>query len=149
MNRGDNLDTPTSNAGTYVVEPIGYVQSAITDTDTAPLQPDEGAPPATLVLGKRMEPAIDGLQIGYEIIVLTWLHRARRDELVTHPRCDPARPLRGVLSTRSPDRPNPIGLHRTTIVGIEGTRIMVDRLEALDGTPVLDIKPALAARDQR
>jgi tRNA-Thr(GGU) m(6)t(6)A37 methyltransferase TsaA len=129
--------------GDYAVEPIGYVESPIIDRATAPRQPDEDAPAATLVLDPRLRAAIGGLHVGDDILVLTWLHRAGRDELVTHPRDDLTRPLHGVFSTRAPDRPNPIGLHRTTIVAIDGTRIVVDHLEAIDGTPVLDIKPPL------
>jgi tRNA-Thr(GGU) m(6)t(6)A37 methyltransferase TsaA len=133
----------------FAVEPIGTVGSPITDSGSAPRQPDEGAPPATITLDRRLVPALSGLRVGDEIVVLTWLHRARRDDLVTHPRDDPDRPLEGVFSTRSADRPNPIGLHRTTITAITGSRVEVESLEALDGTPVLDIKPALGPPARR
>jgi tRNA-Thr(GGU) m(6)t(6)A37 methyltransferase TsaA len=133
----------------YAVEPIGFVESSIVDLGTAPLQSDEGAPTATIVVDPALQPAIDGLGAGNDIVVLTWLHRARRDELVTHPRGDPERPLTGVFSTRSQDRPNPIGLHDTRIVSVEGNRIVVHHLEALNGTPVLDIKPRLGGTGSR
>jgi tRNA-Thr(GGU) m(6)t(6)A37 methyltransferase TsaA len=133
----------------YDVEPIGVVESPVTDPSDAARQPDEGAPPAALILDARFEPALAGLQAGDEIVVLTWLHQARRDELTTHPRDDPDRPEQGVFSTRSADRPNPIGLHHATITAIAGTRVEVDRIEAIDGTPVLDLKPALGPPDRR
>ena len=125
------------------------MESPIAEPELALLQPDEGAPGAKLVLRADLRPAIDGLRPGDDILVLTWLHRARRDELVTHPRNDLERPEQGVFSTRSPDRPNPVGLHRTTIVAIDGNRIVVDHLDAIDGTPVLDIKPVLGPPDRR
>ncbi len=125
------------------LEPIGHVESTVTDPSAAPRQPDEGAPPATLVIRPELEPAVDGLRPGDRIVVLTWVHLARRDQLTTHPRNDRTRPPQGVFSTRSPDRPNPIGLHDATIVAVDGTRITVDHLEAVDGTPVIDVKPAL------
>ncbi len=140
---------PKSGANGFVVEPIGHVESPILDPEAAPLQADEGAPPATLVLHPRVQPGIRDLKVGDRIVVLTWLHRARRDELLTHPRGDPDRPLRGVFSTRSPHRPNPIGLHSTRVVAVEGGRIVVEQLEVIDGTPVLDIKPTLGPPDRR
>jgi tRNA-Thr(GGU) m(6)t(6)A37 methyltransferase TsaA len=132
-----------------VLEPIGRVESPIADPTAAARQPDEGAPGATLVLRHDLGPALDGLRVGDGILVLTWLHLARRDELTTHARNDRARPRQGVFSTRSPDRPNPIGVHRTTIAAIDGMRIVVDHFEAVHGTPVLDIKPVLVARGER
>lgn len=134
---------------TYAVRPVGVVSSPLTDRDQAPRQGDEGAPPAWLILNRRMKAAMGGLQVGAEVIVLTWLDRARRDVLVVHPRGEESRPLQGVFNTRSPDRPNPIGLHRVRITAIEGTRIAVANLEALDRTPVLDIKPLLGDVDER
>ena len=131
------------------LEPIGQVESPIADVVEAPRQPDEDAPPATLVVEPALEEGLDGLGPGDEILVLTWLHAGRRDELTTHPRNDPTRPEQGVFSTRSPNRPNPIGLHRTRIVAIEGTRVDVDHLEAIDGTPIIDIKPALGSPSDR
>ena len=133
----------------YSLRPVGLVSSPLTDPDQAPRQGDEGAPQAWLVLDPGMRPAMDGLQVGADVIVLTWLDRARRDVHQVHPRGDRSRPLQGVFSTRSPDRPNPIGLHHVRIVAIDGTRISVRNLEALDQTPILDIKPLLGRLDQR
>jgi tRNA-Thr(GGU) m(6)t(6)A37 methyltransferase TsaA len=133
----------------YALRPIGYVDSPIKDEATAPRQPDEGAPEATLVLDPAFQRAVDDLRAGDDIVVLTWLHRAGRDELVTHPRGDPSRRPEGVFSTRSPNRPNPIGVHQTRIAAIDGTRIVVAHLEAFNGTPVLDIKPPLETPDRR
>lgn len=138
----------TDEAGFQVV-PIGVVESPISDLVAAPRQPDEGAPGATVVLRPDLLAAIDGLAVGDEVVVVTWLHLADRTARTTVPRGDPGRAEQGVFSTRSPDRPNPIGLHRTTIVGIDGTRVAVDRLEVLDATPVLDLKPALGDADER
>ena len=122
---------------------IGRVESPLADPGQAPNQADEGAPAAWLVLDEEVAPALDGLAAGARVVVLTWLHQARRDVLAVHPRGDPARPLAGVFCTRSQDRPNPIGLHPTTVTAIDGTRVGVANLEAVDGTPVLDIKPLL------
>lgn len=127
----------------YVIHPIGWVESPLVDADTAPLQGDEGTPDAWLVLDPTMRAAIRDLIVGAELIVLTWLDRADRDALVVHPRGDRARPPRGVFSTRSPDRPNPIGLHTVQVLAIDDIRIRVRSLEALDRTPVVDIKPVL------
>ena len=127
----------------YQVEPIGWVESPLTDRAQAPRQGDEGAPDAWLVFEPEFAEGIRDLAAGTEIIVLTWLDRAARDVLVTRPRDDPARPPLGVFSTRSPDRPNPIGLHRVQVVATDGLRILVRPLEALDKTPVLDVKPVL------
>jgi tRNA-Thr(GGU) m(6)t(6)A37 methyltransferase TsaA len=129
--------------GPYVVRPIGWVESPLVDRDTAPLQGDEGSPEAWLVFEPQVSQALRDLQVGSEVIVLTWLDRARRDVLAVHPRGDQSRPVTGVFSTRSPDWPNPVGLHRVTIVAIEGTRLRVRNLEALDGTPIVDVKPVL------
>jgi len=133
---------PLSN-GPYVLQPIGWVESPLADRDTAPLQGDEGAPEAWLVFEPGMSQGLRDLQPGSEVIVLTWLGRARRDVLAVHPRGDQTRPVTGVFSTRSPDRPNPIGLHRVTILATDGTRMRVRNLEALDGTPIVDVKPVL------
>ncbi len=127
----------------YQLRPIGWVESPLTDRDLAPKQGDEGAPDAWLVFDSGMRPAIRDLEVGAEVIVLTWLDRASRDVLAVHPRGDPANPVTGVFSTRSPDRPNPIGLHTVQILAIEGTRITVRNLEALDKTPIVDVKPVL------
>ena len=133
----------------FTVNPIGRVRSPLTDRAHAPRQGDEGAPPAELVLRPDLRPALDGLRPGDDLLVLTWLHLARRDALTTRPRDDPDRAEQGVFSTRSPDRPNPIGLHRVRITSIDGTTIGVLDLEALDGTPVVDLKPVLADVDAR
>jgi tRNA-Thr(GGU) m(6)t(6)A37 methyltransferase TsaA len=123
--------------------PIGRVESPLTNRADAPKQGDEGAPDAWLVLNADMRPAIQDLRPGDDVFVLTWLDRADRHALAVHPRDDDQAPLTGVFSTRSPDRPNPIGLHRVRILAIDDTRIRVQDLEALRGTPVLDIKPVL------
>jgi tRNA-Thr(GGU) m(6)t(6)A37 methyltransferase TsaA len=123
--------------------PIGVVQSPLTDRADAPKQGDEGAPDAWLVFEPGVLDGLDGLRPGDEVIVLTWLHRGRRDVLRVHPRDDPSVPERGVFTTRSQDRPNPIGLHPVRVVAIEGARVRVNNLEAFDGTPVVDIKPVL------
>jgi tRNA-Thr(GGU) m(6)t(6)A37 methyltransferase TsaA len=133
----------------YVIHPIGWVESPLVDANTAPLQGDEGTPDAWLVLDPTMGPAMRDLTVGAEMIVLTWLDRADRDALVVHPRGDRARPPRGVFSTRSQDRPNPIGLHTVQLVAIDDTRIRVSNLEALDRTPVVDIKPVLGPVAER
>ena len=125
--------------------PIGRVESSLTDRDTAPKQGDEGAPEATVVFDGWARPALDGVRAGDEALLLTWLDRARRDVLRVHPRGDASRAEQGVFATRSPDRPNPIGLHRVEVVAIEGDRMRVRNLEALDATPVVDVKPLLAA----
>ena len=133
----------------YQVVPIGWVESPLTDRAQAPRQGDEGAPDAWLVFEPGVAEGLAGLGAGTEILVLTWLDRAARDVLVTRPRDDPARPPTGVFSTRSPDRPNPIGLHRVRIVATDGLRVLVRPLEALDKTPVLDIKPVLDKTTER
>jgi tRNA-Thr(GGU) m(6)t(6)A37 methyltransferase TsaA len=129
--------------------PIGTVRSPLTDRASAPKQGDEGAPEAWLVFDAGVEEGLDGIAPGAELLVLTWLDKARRDVLRVHPRGDPARREHGVFATRSPDRPNPIGLHRVTVVSIEGNRLRVRNLDALDSTPVLDVKPLLGSVDER
>ena len=126
--------------------PIGVVSSPLTDPAAAPKQGFEGAPDAWLVLEPRVAAGLDGMRPGDEIIVVTWLHRARRDILRVHPRDDRSNPERGVFTTRSADRPNPIGLHRVEVAAIDGTRVRVRGLEAVDGTPVVDLKPVLRRR---
>jgi tRNA-Thr(GGU) m(6)t(6)A37 methyltransferase TsaA len=123
--------------------PIGRVESSLTDPAAAPKQGHEGAPEARLVLDPEVVDAIAGLAPGDRIVVLTWLDRARRDVLRVHPRDDRSNPVRGVFSTRSQDRPNPIGLHEAEVLAIEGATLRVRPLEAVDGTPVLDIKPLI------
>jgi tRNA-Thr(GGU) m(6)t(6)A37 methyltransferase TsaA len=133
----------------YEVVPIGHVASPLRDRADAPRQGDEGAPPAWLVVEPRFAEAIRDLRVGDRLVVLTWLDRADRDVLSTRPRDDPDRPVVGVFSTRSPDRPNPIGLHRVQVLEIDGRRILVNELEALDGTPILDVKPVLDQHQER
>ena len=125
------------------LSPIGIVESPLTDPATAPKQGREGAPEAVLVISPEVAEGLDGIAPGDEVIVLTWLDRADRDVLRVHPRDDSANPERGVFSTRSADRPNPIGLHVVEVVEIDGTRLRVRNLEAVDGTPVLDLKPVI------
>src|SRR5919108_4981131 len=128
---------------------IGTVESPLGDRESAPKQGDEGAPEASLVFDARVADALEGIAAGDELLVLTWLDRAQRDVLRVHPRGDPARPVQGVFNTRSPDRPNPIGLHRVTVLAVDGERLRVRNLEALDGTPVVDVKPLLRTVDER
>jgi tRNA-Thr(GGU) m(6)t(6)A37 methyltransferase TsaA len=123
--------------------PIGHVESPLVEAAEAPKQGFEGGPDAWLVLEPDVAEALDGLQPGARVIVLTWLDRADRSVLRVHPRDDASNPMRGVFSTRSADRPNPIGLHEVEVLAVEGTRVRVSDLEALDGTPVLDLKPVL------
>jgi tRNA-Thr(GGU) m(6)t(6)A37 methyltransferase TsaA len=127
----------------YELQPIGRVESPLVERAQAPKQGDEGSPEAWMIVDARFTDALRNLQVGEDVIVLTWLDRARRDVQVVHPRGNPANPAQGVFSTRSPDRPNPIGLHRVRILAIQGTRIQVRDLEAIDGTPILDLKPVL------
>jgi tRNA-Thr(GGU) m(6)t(6)A37 methyltransferase TsaA len=131
------------NTNGYQVSPIGWVESPLKERAEAPRQGDEGAPEAWLVFEPDFADGIRDLTAGTEILLLTWLDRAARGVLVTRPRNDPARPPVGVFSTRSPDRPNPIGLHRVWILRTEGSRILVHPLEALDRTPIIDVKPVL------
>jgi tRNA-Thr(GGU) m(6)t(6)A37 methyltransferase TsaA len=137
------------NAFRYEIQPIGTVESPLIDRSTAPRQGDEGSPDAWLVFDEQVAEGTRDLRVGSEVIVLTWLDRARRDVLAVHPRGDSRNRLTGVFSTRSPDRPNPIGLHRVRIESIEGTRVRVSNLEALDGTPIVDVKPLLGPIDER
>ncbi|HET8653615.1 MAG TPA: tRNA (N6-threonylcarbamoyladenosine(37)-N6)-methyltransferase TrmO [Gaiellaceae bacterium] len=133
----------------YVVRPVGVVRSSLTDRSAAPRQGDEGAPDAVLAFDQTVRNALDGVAVGDQLLVLTWLHQAARDVLQVHPRSDVTRPLTGVFATRSPDRPNPVGLHRVTVVGIDGLELTVRPLEAIDGTPVVDVKPVLRSVDER
>jgi tRNA-Thr(GGU) m(6)t(6)A37 methyltransferase TsaA len=124
--------------------PIGRVESPLTDPASAPKQGHEGAPDAWLVFEPSVLDGLRDIRPGDRVIVLTWLDRARRDVLSVHPRDDPANPKRGVFSTRSAERPNPIGLHEVEVLSVDRGRLRVTDLEALDGTPVLDLKPVLA-----
>jgi tRNA-Thr(GGU) m(6)t(6)A37 methyltransferase TsaA len=129
----------------YELTPIGRVDSPLTDPALARKQGDEGAPDAWLVFESSVLDALDGLRAGDEVIVITWLDRARRDVLRVHPRGDVSRAEQGVFSTRSQHRPNPIGLHRVEVGSIDGARVRVRNLEAVDGTPILDLKPVLSS----
>ena len=129
--------------------PIGRVESPLTEPGSAPKQGDEGAPDAWLVFEPAVLDALDGIEVGDEVIVITWLDRAERDVLRVHPRGDVSRPQQGVFSTRSQHRPNPIGLHQVEIAAIEGPRVRVRNLEALDGTPIVDVKPVLGEVSER
>jgi tRNA-Thr(GGU) m(6)t(6)A37 methyltransferase TsaA len=133
----------------FMLRPIGYVESALTEPDTAPRQGDEGAPDSWLAFEPDMREALDGLRPGDEIVVITWLHLADRTVLRVHPRGDQSRPMRGVFSTRSQHRPNPLGIHVVKILGIEGLRVHVHGLEAIHGTPVVDVKSALEPPGRR
>ena len=126
-----------------VVRPVGRVESPLTERDQAPKQGDEGAPDSWLVFEPGLADAMRDFEVGAEVLVLTWFDRASRDVLAVHPRDDESRPLTGVFSTRSPDRPNPVGLHRVRILAVDGLRVRVGDLEALDGTPIVDVKPVL------
>jgi tRNA-Thr(GGU) m(6)t(6)A37 methyltransferase TsaA len=132
------------NQTRYEVQAVGRVESPLTDIAAAPRQGDEGAPDAWLVFEPSVLEALEGIKPGDEVIVLTWLDRANRDVLRVHPRGDPSRAQEGVFATRSPHRPNPIGLHPVEIVSVEGLRVRVRNLEAIDGTPILDLKPVLS-----
>jgi tRNA-Thr(GGU) m(6)t(6)A37 methyltransferase TsaA len=133
----------------FQVRAIGRVESSLVDVDDAPRQGDEGAPEADIVFDAAVGAAIQDVRVDDELLVLTWLDRARRDVLTVHPRGDVGRPPTGVFSTRSPDRPNPIGLHRVRVVAIDGARVRVSDLEAVDGTPVIDVKPVLEPIGER
>src|SRR5687768_4834612 len=126
-----------------VLEPIGVVRSSLTRPEDAPMQGVEGAPDAWIEVRPDLAEALGGIATGDELVVIPWLHQARRDVLVTRPRDDPRNPLAGVFATRSPDRPNPLGLHPVVVRAVEGVRLLVGPLEAIDGTPVVDLKPVL------
>ena len=133
----------------FELRPVATVESPLTDLAAAPKQADEGAPEAWLVFERDMLDALEGLRVGDRIMVLTWLHRADRDVRRVHPRGDDARPIQGVFSTRSPARPNPIGLHEVQVLAIDGARVRVSAIEAVAGTPVVDVKPVLRQIGQR
>lgn len=129
--------------GAFELWPVGFVRSPLETRGDAPRQGSEGAPDAWILLEPSVADALRGVRSGDELIVLTWLHEADRAVLQVHPRDDESRPLTGVFATRSSDRPNPIGLHRVTVLGIDGLELAVRPLEAIDGTPVVDLKPVL------
>jgi tRNA-Thr(GGU) m(6)t(6)A37 methyltransferase TsaA len=128
----------------FELKPIASVESPLADPATAPKQGDEGAPDAWIVFDPEVLQALEGIREGDDVLVLTWFDRASRDVLRVHPRGDTSRDPEGVFNTRSPHRPNPVGLHRVEIASIEGNRVLVRNLEAVDGTPVIDIKPVLS-----
>lgn len=128
----------------YWLHPIGHIRSELRAPGEAPRQGAEGAPDAWLEVDPAFARGLSGLAAGDDVVVVTWLHRADRDVLEVHPRGDPAKPLTGVFATRSPHRPNPLGLHRVTVREISGTRLRIGPIEAIDGTPVVDLKPVLA-----
>jgi tRNA-Thr(GGU) m(6)t(6)A37 methyltransferase TsaA len=132
----------------YVCDRVGEIRSALRSLDDAPRQGSEGAPDAWLEIAPRYAAALHGIAKGDELIVVTWLHRAKRDVLQVHPRDDPSNPLTGIFATRSQDRPNPLGLHRVTVRGLSGTRLRIGPIEAIDGTPVIDVKAVLADRPE-
>jgi tRNA-Thr(GGU) m(6)t(6)A37 methyltransferase TsaA len=138
-----------ANADAVVLYPIGRVESPLQDRVNAPRQSDEDAPSAWLVLEPEVQDAMRDIGVGDNLVVITWLHRADRDTRVVRPRGDLSRPPTGVFSTRSPDRPNPLGLHDVHVVEVDATRIRVAGLEAIDGTPVLDLKPRLGSIETR
>ena len=129
----------------YTIDPIGYIRSQLTKLEDAPMQGDEGAPDAWLEITPQAAQGLSGIEVGDELILLTWLHLAERDILQVHPRGDLNRPLTGGFATRSPDRPNPVGLHRVTVLEVADQKMRVAQLEAIDGTPIVDIKPVLAS----
>jgi tRNA-Thr(GGU) m(6)t(6)A37 methyltransferase TsaA len=135
------------NTISYSIQPIGVVRSDLTDFEAAPRQGDEGAPEAWLELAPQFADGLVGIQVGSELMLLTWLHLADRDVLQTHPRGDLSRPLTGVFATRSPHRPNPIGLHRVTVLEVADHKLRVASLEAIDGTPIVDMKTVLKGSD--
>lgn len=126
------------------LHPVGFVRSALKDRKGAPRQGSEGAPDAWIEISSQVADGLEGIAVGDEIIVLTWLHKARRDTLKVHPRGDKNNPLTGVFATRSPDRPNPLGLHPVRVLEIAANKLKVGPIEAIDGTPVVDIKPVLS-----
>lgn len=137
-----------SQAINYSLTPVGFIRSSLRERTHAPRQGNEGAPDAWVELDPRVGDALEGLHVGQEIILITWFHHSRREVLQVHPRGRTDLPLAGVFNTRSPDRPNPLGLHRVKILEIASTTLKVGPLEAIDGTPVVDIKPVLPGSDQ-
>jgi len=133
----------------YDLRTIGRVESPLINPADAPKQGDEGAPSAWLVFEPDMQEGLRDLKVGDRIIVITWLHLARRDVLSTYPRSAQGAPYVGVFSLRSPDRPNPIGLHPVEVLDVSGLRIRVSNLEAVDGTPIVDVKPVIGRRESR
>jgi tRNA-Thr(GGU) m(6)t(6)A37 methyltransferase TsaA len=151
--RRDKKTKPRSNRGKAkassqraLLHPVGVIRSTLKTRSSAPKQGSEGAPDAWLEIAPFALPALDGIRPGDQLIVMTWFHQSRRHVLKVHPRSDPKNVLTGVFATRSPDRPNPIGLHPVTVRKVVGNRLRIGPIEAIDGTPVIDIKPELACR---
>jgi tRNA-Thr(GGU) m(6)t(6)A37 methyltransferase TsaA len=136
-----------NSVGSPRLHAIGKIRSTLRTRAEAPKQGSEGAPDAWLEVRPSVEHGLDGLKVGDDVIVVTWLHKARRDVLKVHPRSDKQRPLTGVFATRSPDRPNPLGFHRVTVRQIAENRLLIGPIEAIDGTPVIDIKPVIGQTD--
>jgi tRNA-Thr(GGU) m(6)t(6)A37 methyltransferase TsaA len=143
---------------TYTLQPVGFIRSTLKRREDAPRQGPEGAPDAWIEMEPQFSEALSGMEVGHELIVITWLHEARRDVLKGHPRSDESRPLTGVFYTRSPARPNPLGLHPVTVREIDppsrdgsgatnSIRVKIGPIEAFDGTPVVDIKSASTRAD--
>ena len=128
----------------YTLSPLGFLHSPLKSREEAPNQGCEGAPDAWLELNEAVAEGLEGIAVGDEMLLITWFHKSDRTVLKLHPRWDKTIPLTGVFATRSPDRPNPLGLHRVTVLAIDGRRLNVGPLEAIDGTPVVDIKPVLS-----
>jgi len=149
MTNAPQAETVAHDAAPLLLRPIGRVESPLLERADAPKQGDEGSPAAFLVFDDEVSAGLRDLTVGSDALVLTWFDRASREVLLVHPRGDRARPATGVFSTRSPDRPNPIGLHRVTITAIDGLRVQVQNLEALHGTPILDLKPILGDPSER
>lgn len=128
----------------FTLNPIGVIRSTLTNRHGAPRQGNEGAPDAWLEVNEDVARGLRDIRAGDDVILITFLHQAKRDVLELHPRGEPERPLTGVFNTRAPDRPNPLGLHRVRVLEVDGNRLKVGPLEAIDGTPVVDIKPVLS-----
>lgn len=135
------------SAPEFTLRVVGHVRSSLKSRSQAPRQGNEGAPRASIELDPALSEGLSGIQPGHELILLTWFHEARRDVLKLHPRDDPSLPLTGVFATRSPDRPNPVGLHRVRVLALGPSSLEVEPLEAIDGTPIVDIKPVLVVAD--
>jgi tRNA-Thr(GGU) m(6)t(6)A37 methyltransferase TsaA len=133
----------TSSFETFSIQPIGVIRSEIKSREDAPCFYTEGAPNAVVEMSPAYMDGLHRMKAGDEIIVITWLHQADREVLKVHPRGNPSNPLTGVFSTRSPDRPNPLGLHRVKVLEVNGTRLQIGAIEAIDGTPVVDLKPVV------
>ncbi len=131
----------------FWIRPIGFIRSNLRRREDAPRQGREGAPNALIEVLPFYRKALHRMQVGDEIIIISWLDRTQRNVLQVHPRGDASRPLTGVFSTRSPDRPNPIGLHRVKVLGMDRGRLHIGPIEAIDGTPVIDMKPVIGSND--